>query len=184
MIAWLSVAFAQVPMAPLELVWARPFALEQPEVYTMQAERPSFTDGLLIELRADPALLGARQVAEPVLYVGGVPAFRFNWDPTGGCLVVFVPGTLDLETTEIFFGPPELPERITAMRGASERAIAVAAGVRPLSGSAPARTAGGDVLRTASLEGVYAEAMARVAACTQTPSDLRRSGIPGQPSAE
>lgn len=175
MIAWLSaLALAQTP---IDVVWSRPFLLERPEVYTMQAERPSFTEGLLIELRADPALLGARQVAEPVLYVGEVPAFRFNWDPTRGCLVVFVPGAVDLAKTEVFFGSPELPERITRVRGASERAVAVAAGAKPPD-SAAARAAG-EVLKVPGLKGVYAAAMERVAACSGTPSDQQRSGVPG-----
>lgn len=178
MILMLSgIALAQTPVSTV--VWARPFVLEQPEIYSMSAEKPTFTAGWLVQLTADPSMLAARQVGEPVLYVGEVPAFRFNWDPVGGCLVVFVPGPVDLASTEVFFGSTELPERVTRAHGTEERAAAVAAGIRPLAGVAAARAAGGDVLRVASLEGVYAAAMERVAGCSATPSDHQRSGIPG-----
>lgn len=183
MIALLSMlAAAETPVVPTDsgrsvtgISWARPVVLAEPEVYTMQAEHPSFSDGWLIQLSADPSLLIPRQVGDPVLYIGDVPAFRFNWDPVGGCVVAFVPGAVDLAKTEVFFGSTELPERVTRARGAEERAAARTLGVRPLAvGQTEA------VLRVADFRGVEAVAMERVAACTSTDSDRMRAGMPGR----
>jgi hypothetical protein len=88
-------------------------------------------------LRTDPELVRARQSAVPVLYVGEQTAERCNHG--GGNLVALVPAPvdaqgqvdLDLSTTPIFFGRPDLPERIDARIIAAELALAVSQGAGP-----------------------------------------------------
>lgn len=179
MIAWmLSLPALAAPPSPsgvLDLVWARPFTLDAAETYTMRGDRPAFTGGVLVELRADPALLAPSQVGEPVLYAGDMPAFRFNWDYVGGCVVAFVPGEVDLGSVELYFGAPDLPERVTAASGAEQRANAQRRGVKPLP-AGPALDAGGGPVPFHDLRDLEAAAMARVAACSTTPADHRRAG--------
>jgi hypothetical protein len=124
--------------APVELVFAQPFALDLPYEHTWRAEAPEVASGWILVLRADPALLARRQTAEPVLYVESETAERVN-NGDGGNLVVLVPSpvgpsgipVLDPFQARIWFGTPELPERIDASRIASELALAIQAGVGP-----------------------------------------------------
>lgn len=146
-------AVPAVPHAsPVELVLAQPFVLDRAATHWFRAEQPSYDAGYLLVLRVDPALVVARQVAMPVLYVGAETAEPINGGETSGHVVALVPaplrrdGTpdLDLTTTPIFFGAADLPERITqAMaRAELERAMtggavapsadAVAAAMRPV----------------------------------------------------
>jgi hypothetical protein len=160
-----SASAAPVPVT--EVVWARPFVMDRPETWTMTAAPYAYTEGLLLELRVDPALAAPRQGLSPVLFVGEVAVLPFGWDAASGCVVGMVPGAVDLATAEVYYGEPELPERIDAARAAEERAAAKAAGVRPLPASrvAEALAAGGARLRAGDLRDVHREAMARVAAC-------------------
>lgn len=116
---------------PLELVFAQPFQLATPEVHEWRAERPSFTEGLVLVLEGDADFFEPRQSAEPVLYVGDQTAQRLNAGYPSGQLVVLVPGLAleDLADAPIFFGQPELPERIDAATAAAELAGAQALGV-------------------------------------------------------
>lgn len=168
MILSFAAAFAApvsaTPTAVTAISWARPFTLELPERYTPGGA--TFTEGLLVELRADPALSVPRQVGVPVLYLGEVPAFRFNWDHEGGCVVAFVPGRTDLAQTVVFFGSDTLPERAD---GRAELAAAVAAGITPVAAAVTE-----PVLAARDLRDVHAAAMERVKACTATAEDLDR----------
>jgi hypothetical protein len=159
-----------------EIRWARAFLLERAEPYRMTAEDPSITDGLLFELRVDPAMVVPVQTDVPVLYVGAVPARTVNFDPYGGCLVGFVPGAPDLATTPIYFGSTELPERVDAARGAEELAAARAVGVRPLPADMvrKALAEGGPALAASDIGVVFAEAATRVTACAPQESERVR----------
>lgn len=156
-----------------ELVAAVPFHLDTPTTWTMTASPRSVDEGLLLELRADPRWLVPRDAATPLLYVGDTPAFPFNWDHVGGCAVVWVPGPVDLATTEIYFGSSELAERVDAARGAAEREAARRVGVRPF---APARVASvlSPTLSAHGFDEIEALAMRRVRDCTASPEDLER----------
>ncbi len=106
----------------VELVEAHPFQLSEPAVHWYRAEQPSYTSGLLLVLRTRPDLLVPHQTFEPVLYVGDETAERVNVGDESGHLVVIVPD-MDLATladSPIFFGTPELPERITRDMARSE----------------------------------------------------------------
>ncbi len=112
------------PAPVLDVVYARPFALEQGYEFTWRKEKPLVTEGYLLVLKVNPALVYPRQSAEPVLYVGDTTAERVNVGYPSGHLVVIVPGKLadfDLKKTLIWFGTPDLPERCTAKTIAEER---------------------------------------------------------------
>lgn len=153
-----------IPLAPTLIAWSRPFVLEVPDRASVTG--PPFTEGVLIELRADPALSVPRQTGVRTLYVGSTPAVRVNWDHEGGCVVAFVPGRVDLAKTVVFFGSDELPERAD---GSKELAAAVAAGLAPV---APVVTE--PVLAVHDLRDVHALAIERARACSATSEDFDR----------
>jgi hypothetical protein len=125
--------------SPVQLVLARPFTLDTPYVYSWRSERPQVSAGVALVLQvADPALIHPRQGYEPVLYVGAQTAQRLNVGHESGHLVVIVPAgvdadgnvDLDLTTAPIFFGDPELPERIDAAAAQAQLGKALSAGVQ------------------------------------------------------
>ena len=123
----------------VELLEARPFVLDAPEVHHWRAEQPTYRAGYVLVLRTDPELVRARQTAEPVLYVGDQTAQKINHPDATGNLVALVPApldgaggvALDLANTPIWFGAPGLPEQVTADTIAAERVAAEARRVGP-----------------------------------------------------
>lgn len=105
-----------------ELVSAVPFTLREAYVHSWRKEQPRVRAGYLCVFAVDPALVVPRQTAEPVLYVGDQTAERVNHGAESGRVVAIVPcavdaagsPALDLEHTPIWFGAPDLPERIDA----------------------------------------------------------------------
>ena len=128
-------ALPPTPAPVQDLVYARPFKLDQGFEFTARKEKPTVVEGYILVLKVDPALVYPRQTAEPVLYVGDTTAQRMNVGYESGQVVVIVPAKLadfDLKKTLIWFGTPELPERCSAKTIAEEHALAVKAGIRPL----------------------------------------------------
>ena len=133
--------------APVELLDAIPFLLDEPVPHTWRREAPLYDAGYLLVLHADPELVRPRQTYDAVLYVGAQTAARCNAGTTTGNLVVIVPaprganGTVALDpwSVPIWFGPPELPERVDAARIQRELASARQSGVGPASASLPRR---------------------------------------------
>ncbi|GIW74611.1 MAG: hypothetical protein KatS3mg103_1133 [Phycisphaerales bacterium] len=130
----------QIPATPAavqDIVFAQPFVLDQGEVSTWRAERPMVTSGYILVLKVNPDLVYPRQSAEPVLYVGDTTAERLNVGYRSGYVVAVVGApiegqdALDLAKAKIWFGTPELPERVDAARIAQESALADAAGIKP-----------------------------------------------------
>jgi hypothetical protein len=127
------------PVGGVELVLARPFTLQTPYEHEWRAERPEVAGGLLLVLKVDPAMVWPRQVAEPVLFVGGQTAERVNLGHRSGHVIAIVPApvdargrvTLDLSEAPIFFGAPALPEQIDAEAASAELAAAREAGLQP-----------------------------------------------------
>jgi hypothetical protein len=131
-----------VPKTPAgveQLVYAAPFTLRQAYPSDWRAERPLVSSGYLVVLRVKPDLVYPRQVAEPVLYVGTETAERLNVGYRSGHVVAIVPGPVDLARAPIWFGPPALPEQVNADTISTQRARALAAGIRPVAGAAVAR---------------------------------------------
>lgn len=132
----------QIPATPAavqDIVFAQPFTLDQGEVSTWRADRPTVTSGYIIVLKVNPDLVYPRQSAEPVLYVGDTTAERLNVGYRSGHVVAVVGAditgekAMDLSKVKIWFGTPELPERVDAARIAQESALADAAGIKPFS---------------------------------------------------
>jgi len=138
-------------VAPVwDVLYAQRFELETPFTHWYRAEAPQFDRGTILVLEVDPQLVVPRQSFEPVLYVGAQTAERVNQGDVSGRVIAIVPGAeLDLEETPIWFGSPELPERVDAARVTSERELAVAAGIEgvPAARVADARLLGGPVFR-------------------------------------
>jgi len=120
------------PAAEQELVLlqAHPFQLAVPELHTWRAEQATYDRGQLLVLQADPASLLPHQSYDPVIYVGAQTVERVNTGAESGYLVAILPGEVELSEAPIFFGDPELPERVTAVVAADQLALARAAGAR------------------------------------------------------
>lgn len=127
-----STPFPQTPVPVEEVVYARPFTLEHGYTYEWSKERPLVTNGMLVVLKVNPKLVVPRQSAEPVLYAGNQTVQRLNNGNESGHVIAIIPGEVDLTQTEIWFGSPELPERVDAGMIDSERSLAKAANVHPV----------------------------------------------------
>ncbi|UCF68106.1 MAG: hypothetical protein JSV80_02055 [Acidobacteriota bacterium] len=143
------VAAPPVPDTPTRvdgLLYARAFTLENGFSFDWRAERPLVTEGTLLVLEVDPDLIFPREVAEPVLFVGSHTAERISRGNGSGRVVAYVPARVDLSVEPIWFGRPELPERVDAATIAVERQLAQQAGIVPLHQSVvvSARQRGGE----------------------------------------
>ncbi len=133
-----ALAVGELPPMPAtpapvnDLVYARPFKLGASFKHTWSKEQPAYTEGWLLVLRADPALIFPRQTGMPVLFVGDVPAQVLNNGHESGHVIALVPGTFNLKQVPIWFGTPGLPGEVTNTQAARERAAATNAGIRPL----------------------------------------------------
>lgn len=117
--------------APIKnILVARAFTLETPYPYTWSKERIMVSTGVLVVLEVNPAYVVPRDTLEPVLYAGNVPVQRLNHGNVSGRVIGIVPGSIDLASELIWFGSPELPERVTSRTVESERMHAEKAGVR------------------------------------------------------
>jgi len=117
------------PAAVEGIVYARPFTLEEGYRFAWRKEHPTVSEGYVVVLQVDPALVHPRNSLEPVLYVGDRTAERVNLGHKSGRLIALVPGRMDLATAPVWFGTPELPERVDAATIAKERARAKKAGI-------------------------------------------------------
>lgn len=122
----------ETPAAADDLIYAQQFQLDSGFTFRWSAERPIVTEGWILVIEVNPSLVYPRQTAEPVLYVGDYTAQRINHGYPEGRVVAVVPGGVDLASAPIWFGTPELPERVSRATATAERAAADAAGIRPL----------------------------------------------------
>jgi hypothetical protein len=130
------------------LLYARPFTLQEPYVYTWLHDQPAITSGLLLVLAVDPEVAKPRQVDVPVLFAGDTPIHLTNNGYPSGRMIVIVPAWVDLGRAPVYFGSTELPERIDRARGVLEEAAASVRGAGPFSAEARAAAfaAGGEPL--------------------------------------
>ena len=147
---------AQLPLPASDLLAVRAFSLDQARPYPWMAGHAPFSSGLLLALEVFPALALPRQTAEPVLYVGDVPAERLNVGYPSGRLLVLIPGEPDLQALPVFFGPPALPERIDPAHAAGDLAQARAQGLTGFSAQdlQQAQAAGGEALSLSDSRGL------------------------------
>ena len=121
-------ALPPTPAPVKAVIAARRFTLETPFPYTWAKEHIEVSTGLLVVIEVDPALVVPRDTLEPVLYAGNLPVQRLNHGNKSGRVIGIIPGNINLATTPIWFGTPQLPERITTAMVESERARAEKAG--------------------------------------------------------
>jgi hypothetical protein len=132
-----SVYAAEPPAIPAtpapvdDIVYARPFKLEQGYKYIWSKERPQVTEGTLLVLKVDKALVYPREIAMPVLYVGNQPAERLNRGHESGYVIAIVPGKVDLRRTPIWFGAPNFPHMVDTAEANTQRALAERSGIKP-----------------------------------------------------
>ena len=123
-------AVPATPAAVKGILAVRRFTLATPYQYTW-SERPRMVaSGTLVVLDVDPAYVVPRNTAEPVLFAGDVAIHRLNQGDKSGHVIGIVPGDVDVSTVPIWFGTPQLPERLTPALVESERALAQKAGIR------------------------------------------------------
>lgn len=185
----LTLALAAAPSAPAappeapalparaELVRAIPFTLDAP------ARRPGgepASSGLVLEIRAAPSLTRTRQAAMPVLQLGRFVAMPASVGADGRLLAVVL-GDADLASSELFFGEPELVERVGDADALARLSRAQVAGIPALGAEAAAHAlaAGGPPLRARDFAGL-SPALARLR-CALEPDALAARGAPCDP---
>jgi hypothetical protein len=119
------------PAAVDNVLYARAFELTNGEKFLWSKERPDIKTGTLLVLEVDTALVFPRAAAMPVLYVGDRTAQRVNDGHKSGRVIAIVPGEVDLLKDPIWFGTPDLPDRVDANMAKAERSLADAAGIKP-----------------------------------------------------
>lgn len=122
---------AATPAAAIDILEIQPFRLREGYQYDWLENRPYVSDGLLVVLRVDPSHVLPRDVAEPVLYAGDRTVQRLNQGHGSGYVIGIIPGDIDLTAEPIWFGRPELPERVTPDVIKAERTLAESAGIKP-----------------------------------------------------
>ncbi len=123
----------RVPATPagvIDILEILPFRLKEGYQYGWLESRPLVSDGLLVVLRVGPRYVVPRNSAEPVLFAGDRTVQRLNQGNGSGYVVGIIPGELDLATEPIWFGRPQLPERVTPEVIKEERALADRAGIK------------------------------------------------------
>lgn len=120
------------PASAAAILAMQEFSLENSYQTDWHRERPVVKSGTILVLKVNPDLVYPRQTAEPVLYAGQYVAERINRGYPSGVVVVIVPGKIDPERDLIWFGSPDLPERVDDSTIQKERERAQAAGLKPL----------------------------------------------------
>lgn len=124
------------PAAVTDLVFVLPFKLAKGYENDWSKERQIVTSGTLVVFKVDPELVYPRNSAEPVLYAGDRTVQRLNHGHESGHVIGIIPGEIDLADTPIWFGRPELPERVDAEMIRAERALADEAKIKPIAAEA------------------------------------------------
>lgn len=124
------------PAAVAEIVAVQPFRLREGYRYTWLKEAPVVSAGVLVVLKVDPAYVTPRNAGEPVLFAGDVTVQRLNQGHRSGHVVGIIPGEVDLAAAPVWFGRPQLPERVTPEIIRDERALADKTGVKAFSAAA------------------------------------------------
>lgn len=125
-----DVTVPATPAAVKGVLAVRRFTLATPYEYTWSSAPRMVASGSLVVLEVNPAYVVPRNTLEPVLFAGNVAIHRLNQGDKSGRVIGIVPGDIDLSTVSIWFGTPQLPERLTPALIESERALAQKAGIR------------------------------------------------------
>lgn len=139
------------PAGVLDVVVIQPFKLNAGYAYGWLESHPVVSDGLLVVLRVDARYVVPRNTGEPVLFAGDRTVQRLNHGNGSGYVIGIIPGALDLAAEPVWFGQPQLPERVSAKVIEAERALADSAGIKPF---------GAEKIKLALLDAVEAEDLA------------------------
>lgn len=120
------------PQPVIDVVHVQPFQLRQSFQNDWRLERPEVRSGLLVVFKVDPELVTPRNALEPVLYAGSHTVQRLNHGNESGFVIGIIPEQIDLSREPVWFGPPDLPERIDSEMIATERARAERLGISGL----------------------------------------------------
>ena len=112
------------PTATIDIVYAKPFQLNQGYTHDWSEERPFVKEGILIVLKVNPDLVRPTNAEQPVLYAGNQTVQRLNHGYESGHVIGIIPGRVDLSQTPIWFGGRDLPEHVTIETKGSERTLA------------------------------------------------------------
>jgi hypothetical protein len=123
---------ALAPLAVQDLIVAQPFTLSRGYVNTWSKQRETVTSGVIVVLQVDPSLATRRDSLERVLYAGSSPLQRLSDGARSGRVIGIVPNVSSVAGLPIWFGQPNLPERVTPALAEAERARATEGGIRPL----------------------------------------------------
>jgi hypothetical protein len=142
-------AIPDTPAAVDELVYARPFTLDESYPFEWQKDSVAVTHGYLLVLKVDADLVYPRNAAEPVLYVGHQAAERVNHGHPSGYVIAVLPGDADLSEAMMWFGDPDLPGLVDASMRQTQREKAADAGIKSFSEKQvkAALAKGGDTLK-------------------------------------
>ena len=138
---WADAPLPATPAAAQRLLHVAQFEMEEPFPFTWHAEKMPVRQGTMLVIEVAPELILPRQTAEPVLYVGEHTAWRVSGYNEAGIVVAFVPAHVDLSVAPVWFGSPELPERVDGETAARELQTARSAGIAPFDGETLERVA-------------------------------------------
>ncbi len=171
LIPLLSALAGAADPADADVVWARPFTVAEPYVWTMRGDHPLVTSGWIVQLRVEPIRMRPTQLRQPLLFVDDRPVRPVNFDDVNGCLVAVVSSDTPLDQATLFWSAPSLPERLSAADGETERTQARALGLGGLDRVrwSAAVANGGGAIAAQDEAGVMAIAQARAATCSSQP---------------
>jgi len=95
-----------------KLLFARPFTVAEAYAHAWRREQPQVSSGWILVIEADPSMTEPHQSAMPVLCVGEQTAEPVNSGQPSGNVVAIVPGAIDESNLSVWFGPPDLPEKV------------------------------------------------------------------------
>ena len=109
------------PTGVTRLIRAVPFRLAEPYTHYYRSDQPAVSEGWIVVLGVSPDLVRPTNGFQPVLYAGlaqGTQTLeRINQGHIDGVSIALLAGDIDdpagLADTPIWFGAPELPERLT-----------------------------------------------------------------------
>ena len=119
------------PTRVKDILYARPFTLEQGYRSPWHREIPLVTSGYVVVLAIDPGIRRPGSGAVRVLLAGDRTVEEFNSGFTSGILVGVIPGTPDLAETLFWLGPLGFADEMTATKIAQSRVEAIGAGITP-----------------------------------------------------
>lgn len=183
-----ATALSAAPLPPTpapvdDVVYARTFKLNQGFQFDWAKEPFTVTEGTLLVLKVKPEYAVPRQSFEPMLYVGDHAAMKLNSGETSGYLVVVVPGEVDLSKALIWFGTPNVAERVDNATVRAEQALAEKAGLTPLSAEKAAKARAGERINSADFSVLLREHVAGLIE-QYSPAEKERAALLRAPVGE